>query len=69
MTQDKVKKIGIILGLILFGIVLVMPTPEGLSEIGQKVLAVAVLMIVWWSTDAIPLAITSLLPLVLFPLL
>ncbi|MCC6546052.1 SLC13/DASS family transporter [Candidatus Sumerlaeota bacterium] len=31
--------------------------------------AVAVLMAVWWITDAIPLAVTSLLPLVLFPLL
>jgi len=31
--------------------------------------AVAVLMAVWWMTDAIPLAATSLLPLALFPLL
>ncbi|MEO8377397.1 MAG: SLC13 family permease, partial [Candidatus Sumerlaeota bacterium] len=31
--------------------------------------AVAVLMAVWWITDALPLAVTSLLPLVLFPAL
>lgn len=31
--------------------------------------AVALLMAIWWITEAIPLAATSLLPLVLFPLL
>jgi len=31
--------------------------------------AVAILMAVWWMTEAIPLAVTSLLPIVLFPLL
>ena len=30
-------------------------------------LAVAVLMALWWMTEVVPLAITSLLPLVLFP--
>ena len=32
-------------------------------------LAVAVLMAIWWITEIIPLAVTSLLPVVLFPLL
>jgi sodium-dependent dicarboxylate transporter 2/3/5 len=32
-------------------------------------LAIAVLMAIWWITEAIPLAITSLIPVVLFPLL
>ncbi len=31
--------------------------------------AVAILMAVWWVTEAIPLAVTSLLPVVLFPAL
>ena len=31
--------------------------------------AVAALMAVWWLTEAVPLAVTALLPLVLFPLL
>jgi len=32
-------------------------------------LAVAILMALWWATEVVPLAITSLLPLILFPLL
>ena len=34
-----------------------------------RTLAVAFLMAVWWITEAVPLAITSLLPVALFPLL
>jgi sodium-dependent dicarboxylate transporter 2/3/5 len=32
-------------------------------------LAVAILMALWWATEIVPLAITSLLPLILFPVL
>ena len=33
------------------------------------VAAVAVLMAIWWATETVPVAITALLPLALFPLL
>ena len=42
---------------------------EGLGLDARIVAAVATLMAVWWITEAIPLAVTSLLPIVLFPLL
>ena len=43
--------------------------PEGaLSSPGRATAAVGVLMAVWWLTEAIPLAATALLPLLLFPL-
>ena len=45
------------------------PAPAELSSAGWTVAAIAVLMAVWWATEAIPVAVTALLPLALFPLL
>ncbi|MCH6580101.1 MAG: SLC13 family permease, partial [Nitrospinae bacterium] len=64
------KKIILLLGgLGLFTLMLVMPTPEGISPAGQKMAAVAVLMALWWIGEAVPLAVTALMPLILYPLL
>lgn len=41
----------------------------GLAPGGRAAAAVGVLMAVWWLTEAMPLAVTALLPLALFPLL
>lgn len=49
--------------------VLLMPTPDGMSVVAQRVLAVTILMAGLWVTQAISLAATSLLPLVLYPFL
>ena len=43
--------------------------PASLSADGRNVAAEAVLMAVWWMTEALPLPATALLPLVLFPVL
>jgi len=40
----------------------------GLSNTGRAIVAVAVLMAILWVTAALPIAVTALLPLVLFPL-
>ncbi|WP_172331491.1 SLC13 family permease [Mangrovicoccus sp. HB161399] len=42
---------------------------EALSPEGRAVAAIATLMALWWMTEAIPLAATSLLPIVLLPML
>ena len=63
------QRIGLVLGLGLFAIILIAPAPEGLSGAGWRAAAVAVLMAVWWITEAIPVYATGLLPLALFPLL
>lgn len=41
----------------------------GLGDSPRMVFAVAVLMATWWLTEAVPLAATALLPLLLFPIL
>ena len=65
----KLPKIGLYLGVALFVVMLLLPAPDGMSTIAWKTAAVAVLMAVWWITEAIPIAATALLPVVLFPIL
>lgn len=43
--------------------------PDGLSVDGWRVAATGVLMAVWWICESLPLAMTALVPLVLFPVL
>jgi sodium-dependent dicarboxylate transporter 2/3/5 len=43
--------------------------PENLSQAGWMAASVGVLMAIWWATEAIPIAVTALLPIVLFPIL
>ena len=63
------KKRGFWIGLALFFIILLLPSPAELSGNAWKVAAVAVLMATWWATESIPVPVTALLPLALFPLL
>jgi sodium-dependent dicarboxylate transporter 2/3/5 len=48
---------------------LLTPPPEGLSVEGWRTAGAALLMAVWWITEAVPIPVTALLPLVLFPAL
>ena len=53
----------------MFVAILLMPLAEGMSESGQRILAVVALMAIWWVGEGTSLALTALLPLVLFPML
>jgi sodium-dependent dicarboxylate transporter 2/3/5 len=63
------SRIGLIGGGAFFLLLLLVPGPAGLSPEGWRAAAVAVLMAVWWMTEAIPIPATALLPLALFPTL
>ena len=43
--------------------------PFGVAHRASIVLAIAVLMITWWVTEAMPMPVVALVPLILFPLL
>ncbi len=60
--------IGLVLGPALFFLTLLFFKPEGLSSEGVAILASTLWIATWWITEAIPIPVTSLLPLVLFPL-
>jgi len=68
-TRSMSQKIGLILGAVLFFIVILFFDFDPEKPIVTRMAAVAVLMAVWWITDAIPLFATALLPMLLYPLL
>lgn len=61
--------IGRIVGAVAFLAVLLAPRPEGMAPEAHRLSAVTALMIALWLTNAIPMAVTSLIPLALYPLL
>ncbi len=61
------KLISRIAGPVLFIIILSLPL-EGLSKPGQAVLATTCWVAIWWIGEAVDLAVTSLLPILLLPL-
>lgn len=60
---------GLLLGPTGFLAVLLSPTPAGLSATGWATAALAVWMAIWWATEALPLFVTALLPILIVPLL
>jgi sodium-dependent dicarboxylate transporter 2/3/5 len=67
--QSLRPRIGLLTGPLVFAAMLLLPAPEGMSMAAWHVAAVAVLMIIWWICEALPIAATALLPIVLFPVL
>ena len=62
------KLFGIVAGPLGFLLVWLFFDPPGLSHPAKAVLASTIWVSVWWITEAIPIAATALLPIVLFPL-
>ncbi|MDI5892108.1 SLC13 family permease [Halomonas sp. LR5S20] len=74
-SQDKPSapplsaRIGLWLGPLWVLMTLLLPAPAGMAESAWACLGLALLMATWWSTEAIPIPATSLLPLALVPAL
>lgn len=69
MTAGSIKKIGLFAGPLLAALMLAIGAPEGLSFAAWGTGALLACMAVWWATEPIPIPATSLLPLVLLPLI
>lgn len=63
----NLRQFGLILGIISFLIIFALNPIE--NQIANAMAACSVLMAIWWITEAVPLAATSFLPLILFPVL
>jgi sodium-dependent dicarboxylate transporter 2/3/5 len=62
------QRIGFWLGIAAFVFLLIVPV-DATNEPASNLAAVALLMAIWWVSDAIPLFATAMLPLFLYPLL
>ena len=63
------ENFGFLLGVTAAIVVMLLPTPDGLTPEAHKTAALFLLMGVWWATEAVPVAVTALVPLALFPML
>ena len=67
-SRDTISLFGLIIGLSVLSIFIFSEPPEGLSKIGWLTAGVALLMTIWWITEAIPIYLTGIIPLILFPI-
>lgn len=69
--MDKIgwRNFNMLFGMALFILMIILPAPAGMSESAWNVAAVTVLLAYWWSSEALPVPVTSLLPIVMFPFL
>lgn len=61
------KRIGFILGLSLLLMTIILPAPTNMAVSAWHTAGIAMLLATWWATEVLPIPITSLLPILLFP--
>ncbi|WP_346854741.1 SLC13 family permease [uncultured Draconibacterium sp.] len=67
-TNDKVKQFSLLLAPLISLLIILFADLDPENKKVTYTFAIAFLMAVWWITEAIPLAVTALLPVALFPL-
>ncbi|SHK80797.1 SLC13 family permease [Halomonas caseinilytica] len=68
-SPSVAARTGLVLGLVFLLLTLIIPAPSGMSPVAWHCVGMALLMASWWSTEAIPIPVTSLVPMVLAPAL
>jgi sodium-dependent dicarboxylate transporter 2/3/5 len=62
------KNLFLLLGPLSFFVLQSSNTPEGIPENAYDMLTITLWMALWWITEVIPIGVTALLPIILFPL-
>ena len=62
------KYVGLISGPLSFIVIFLYFHPEGLNLRANAILASTVWIAIWWISEAIPISVTALLPIILFPI-
>ena len=66
---NHIKLAGLIFGPLSAFMILIFSPPAGMSAEAWHLVAMAIWMVIWWLSEAIPLPATALLPIILMPLL
>ncbi len=64
-----IPRLGLYLGPIAFLLIYFFVQSDGLSEEARAMLALTAWMAIWWISEALPIAATAILPLIIMPLL
>ncbi|RAL23666.1 anion transporter [Lujinxingia litoralis] len=66
--RRSIRGVELVAGPVVFFLIMLGQGIEGLSPEGSAALAITMLMAIWWLSEAIPIYVTALVPIVLFPL-
>ena len=69
LTKNNISYFGLVTGIFIFSIFYFSNYPEGLNNVAWLTAGVALLMTIWWITEAVPIYVTGLVPLIFFPIL
>lgn len=67
MFFSTTKKIGLSVGLGCLLATIYLPAPTGMGITAWHTAGIALLLAVWWATEVLPIPVTALLPILLFP--
>ncbi len=65
--RTTAQNVGLVLGVLVLATTLVTDPPAGLTPAAWRVAGTMILMAVWWATEALPFAVTALVPLAVLP--
>ena len=65
-TNTDRRMVALLMGPAAALLLLLLPAPEGMGELAWRTAAVMLWMAIWWASEALPVAVTAFLPLVLF---